>query len=302
MIPDCAVIMVIGGRPMAGTSRALSTRPSLADRENDMSISRTNALAFGTAALILSLAATPTLASAWPQPEGQGILINTFAFQQTQNHAGTPNPAFGNGTFREYGVAPYFEYGLTDRVTIGAAANLQLRTLTPGSANGGPGDIDLFVRPTVWRNDNWAIAVQGLVKVPTGYNPNANPALGDDQVDLEPRLLVGRGFSFGSWPAFADVSVAYRYRFGSPADEVRIDGTVGVHLRDDWMVLIQSYNIIGLQNQAPGGTNFSLSTLAASVVHDLSRSLSVQAGAFSEVASRNYNKGSGVLLAIWWRF
>ncbi len=262
----------------------------------------TTAAVIGGAAMTCVIAATPASAAPWPQPEGHGFLINTFTFQQAQNHAGIPNPAFGNGTFREYAVGPYFEYGLTNSVTVGAAADPQLRTLSTASATGGLGDIDLFIRPTIWRNDDWAVAVQGLVKVPTGYNPNANPALGNDQVDVEPRFLVGRSFSLGSWPAFADLEVAYRYRFGSPADEVRIDGAFGTHVHDDWMVLIQLYNIIGLQNQAPGGTNFSLSTLEVSVVHDLSPTVSVQAGAFSQIASRNYNKGNGVLLSVWWRF
>ena len=96
---------------------------------------------------------------------------------------------------------------------------------------------------------------QGIVKVPTGYNPNTNPALGNDQVDLEPRLLFGHGFSFGSWPAFFDIGTSYRFRLGGPSDQVRFDGPLGLHPAG-WLLLLQSYNIIGMQNQAPRRNRF----------------------------------------------
>jgi hypothetical protein len=249
--------------------------------------------------------ASPACAGPWPQPAGHGFVINTFSFVQGDNHAGVPNPASGNGTFRLFDFTPYMEYGLTDTVTVGAAPHLELRQLatsTTTSNTAGVGDIDLFARKTVWSDGSWVIAGQGLIKVPTGYDPNANPALGNDQVDLEPEILVGRGFVVGAWPAFADIGTGYRYRFGSPADEVRLDADFGVHVRPDWMLLLQSFNIIGLRNQRPGGTDFNLATIAISVVHDLNASWAVQLGGLSDVASRNYNRGNGAFVAVWWRF
>jgi hypothetical protein len=248
---------------------------------------------------------TPAFAGPWPQPEGHGFVINQFSFVQANNHAGIPNPANGNGTFQKFDFTPYVEYGLTDTVTVGAAPHFDLRQLATGTTTSntvGVGDIDLFARKTMWSDGYWAVAGQGLVKLPTGYNPSANPALGDNQVDLEPEFFVGRGFSLGNWPAFADVGAGYRFRLGSPADEVRLDADFGVHVRQDWMLLIQSFNIIGMRNERPGGTDFSLSTLAVSVVHDLSARWAVQFGGLSEVASRNYNRGNGGFVALWWLF
>ena len=120
-------------------------------------------------------------------------------------------------------------------------------------------------------------------------------------MDLEPRLLFGHGFSFGSWPAFLDIGTGYRFRLGGPSDQVRFDGTLGLHPAAGWLLLLQSYNIIGMQNQAPGGTDFDLATLWASAVYEFSTHWAVQLSVSSEIASRNYNRGNGAFVAIWWK-
>ncbi len=253
-------------------------------------------------ALIAASCGVPARAGPWSPPEGHGFVINSFGFMQAQNYAGIPNPAYGSGTFRRFEYGFYGEYGLADRLTLVGAAGLQQRNLDTAGSTFGVGDVDLGLRGAVWQKGNWAVAAQGVVKLPTGYDPYANPALGNGQVDLEPRLLIGRGFSLGSWPAFFDAGVGYRFRTGSPSDQLRFDATVGVHVAPRWMLMLQSYNIIGMQNEAPGGTDFNLSTLLVSAVYEIAPAWSVQLGGFSEIASRNYNTGNGVFAAIWWRF
>lgn len=248
---------------------------------------------------------TNAVAGPWLQPEGHSLWINTFGVSQTTNYAGIQNPAYGDGTFRRFGVGTYGEYGLTDRITLSAAADAQLRQLDTGSAllsTGGVGDIETAARAAVWQSGAWTVATQGVVKVPTGYSPNVNPALGNGQVDLEPRMLVGRGFTIGAWPAFADIGGGYRFRLGMPSDQARIDGTLGIHPAKDWLLMLQSYNIVGIRNQEPGGTDFDLSTLTVSVVHSFSAAWAVQLGGSSEIASRNFNRGNGGFVAVWWRF
>ena len=254
---------------------------------------------------LIACGGTNAVAGPWPQPEGHGLWINTFGVSQTTNYAGIQNPAYGDGTFRRFGVGSYGEYGLTDRITLSAAADVQLRQLDTGStllSTGGLGDIETAARVAVWQSGGWTVATQGVVKIPTGYSPTVNPALGNGQVDLEPRLLVGRGFMIGSWPAFADVGTGYRFRLGTPGDQVRIDGTLGLHPARDWLVLLQSYTIVGIRNESPGGTDFDLSTLTLSVVHDFSARWALQLGGSSEIASRNFNTGNGGFVAVWWRF
>jgi hypothetical protein len=244
-------------------------------------------------------------AGPWPQPEGQGLIINSFSFLQARNLAGVSNPAFGGGTFRRFEIDNYTEYGLTNTVTLSAAFSGQSRQLeTAGTTRSteGFGDVELGARAAVWQTGNWVVAAQGLVEVPTGYDPNVDPALGNGQVDLEPRLLIGRGFSIGTWPGFAEIEAGYRFRLGSPADQLRVNATVGVHPASSWMLMVQSYTIIGMGNGSPRGTDFNLSTLVVSAVYDFSPRWSVQFGAVSDIASRNYNGGNGVFAAVWWKF
>ena len=248
---------------------------------------------------------TNAIAGPWPQPEGHGLWINTFGFSQTSNYAGIQNPAYGDGTFRRFEISSYGEYGLTDQITLSAAAGVQLRQLDTGNtvlSTGGVGDIETAARAAVWQSGGWTVATQGVVKVPTGYSPTVNPALGNGQVDLEPRMLVGRGFTIGAWPAFADIGAGYRFRLGTPSDQARIDGSLGIHPAKDWLLMLQSYNIIGMRNEESGGTDFDLSTLTVSVVHNFSTAWAVQLGGSSEIASRNFNRGNGGFVAVWWRF
>jgi protein XagA len=245
------------------------------------------------------------LAGPWPLPEGQGLVINSFGFLQAQNAAGIPNPAYGSGTFRRFELDDYSEYGLTDQITLSASLNGQVRDLVTSDltrSTAGFGDVELGARTVIWQSGPWVAAAQGLVKIPTGYNPNANPAIGNDQVDLEPRLLLGRGFTLGDWSSFVEIEAGFRFRFGGPGDQLRINATLGVHPASRWMLLLQSYNIIGMRNEAPGGTDFDLATVVASAVYDITPRWSAQLGGISDVASRNFNRGNGVFVAIWWKF
>ncbi len=242
-------------------------------------------------------------AGPWPQPEGHGLLISSFGFTQAQNHAGVSNPAYGNGVYQRFGLGLYGEYGVTDRITVLGAGGPQLRSLDTAGSTAGMGDVDLAIRGTFWQEEYWAGAVEGIVKVPTSYDAYVNPALGNGQVDLEPRLLIGRGLQLGSLPAFAILEAGYRFRTGGPSDQLRLDATFGVHVAPAWMILVQSFNIIGMQNQdTPGCTDFSLSTLFVSMVYEFSPRWAVQVGGTGDIATRNYNGGYGAFAAIWWRF
>jgi protein XagA len=257
------------------------------------------------AALIVLARAAPAAAQAWPEPRGHGFVITTFTYTNAQNNAGIPNPASGQGTFTRYAVTPYVEYGLTDKLTIGGAPRyewLNLSTATGNQPTNGFSDIDLFARQVLWSDPSSVLSVQGLISVPTGYDPNANPALGDDQVDLEPRLLFGHGFSLAGWSSFIDLEAAYRFRLSGPADEVRFSASMGTHLTDNFLLLAQSFNIVGMNNEAPGQTDFNLFTFALSGVYDLSPGWAVQLGGFTEYAGRNYNTGNGLITGVWWRF
>jgi len=250
-------------------------------------------------------------AGPWPQREGGGLFIASAGYLQADNSLANANPALGNGTFSRLDLSLYGEYGLTDNITLGAATQVESVRLHGSITKGesaGLTDVDVFVRPVLWSDGESILSAQGTITIPTGYSRDHNPALGDGAVGLEPRLLFGQGITIGDWPSFIEVEAAYRFRLGAPADQVRLDGSLGVHVADDWMLLLQSRNTISMRNQSglalsgSLGTDYDLYTISLSVVHDLSPDWSIEFGATSEVGGRNYNTGNGVFLSVWRKF
>ena len=243
-------------------------------------------------------------AAPWPQPEGHGFAITTVNVTEAKINAGTPNPAFGKGDYRQYIVSSYIEYGLTSRITLGAIPEFEFVRFKTGSAaltTSGFGDVELFARTVVWQQAEWWGAAQANLKLPTGYDPHANPALGNGQIDFEPRLSIGRGFMIGDWSSFGYLDLGYRVRFAGPNDQLRVNIGLGMRPAVRWTVFIQSFNIINTV-QPPHGINFSIGNLAGTAVYDLSSRWSVQLGIFSQIATANFNPGSGVSTGVWWRF
>lgn len=258
------------------------------------------------ACLAFSMAAvSPAVAGPWPVPEGEVFAVNTLTFHRADNGDDGRGLSTGDGTLTRWEYSPYIEYGLTDTITLGANPRFQHVVQETGQGDNtttGFGDLDLFARTVAWRDDYSILAFQGLVKVPTGYDKDANPALGNGQVDLDPRVLFGHGFSLGSWPSFAEVQLGYRYRFGDPSDEVRVDTTIGTNPTDDIMVMLQTFNIVGISNETNNGSDFDLYKVQFSGVYDVTPNVALQLGGYSEVAGRNINLGEALFTAVWLRF
>jgi hypothetical protein len=255
------------------------------------------------------------LAGPWPQPQGHGFVISSLSYLEADSRLPNANPVVGDGDFSRLGVGVYVEYGVSEHITIGGSAQLaevRLRGLSESESSSGVGDVELFVRPVVWRSGASILAAQATLAIPGGYEAERNPALGDGAVGAELRLLYGRGFELSGLSSFFDLQGAYRFRLGAPADQVRVDATLGTHPAEGWMLLLQSRDTISAGNQTdhglgPGlagryGTDYDLYSLAFSVVGDVSPHWSVELGVADELGGRNYSTGEGVFVSIWRKF
>jgi len=254
----------------------------------------------------LGLPMVPAYGGAWTLEEGSAQAITTLTYYEADGGASGRDLQTPGSDFKKWELSTYAEYGLTDSLTIGMQPRYQwLVQDGPGAFHGttdGFSDLDLFIRQRVWRDDSSVFSVQGMVKTPTGYDSGDMPALGNGQVDIEPRILFGSGFSLGTWPSFVDLELAYRFRTQSPADEVRFDATFGFRPLENWQLLLQSLNTIGMRNESSGGANYSVYKAQASVVRDLSDTVSLQLGGYIEYAGRNASLGEAGIVSIWLRF
>ncbi len=261
---------------------------------------------FALAAVLLAVAAGPAIhpawAGAWPQEAGHGQVIVQGSWYRTHSvGTGPQGQKVPAGTYNQIELAPYIEYGLTDRWTVGAQPRAQYVT-SGGMSAGGLVETNLFARYALARWGSNVVAVQGLVGLP-GTATARTPYVANPHAEYEMRLLFGRGFTLGGgMSGFVDAEFAGRARTGGDANETRLDVTFGLRPQPRWLLLAQSFNTLGLRDGRPGGADYSVSKLQLSAVYWPTPALGVQFGAYREIAGRNMPLGTAGLVALWLPF
>ena len=122
-----------------------------------------------------------------------------------------------------------------------------------------------------------------------GTDQATNPAaIGYTDPELDTRALFGKGFSISGLPAYVNLQVAQRFRFGDPPDEFRFDATFGLFVAPKWLLLAQSFNVIS----EGAGRNvlfpaYDYEKLQLSVIYSVTNTLALQFGGFTTFSGRN---------------
>jgi hypothetical protein len=269
-------------------------------------------------AIFLCAAATEARAEAWLQPEGHGQLISSLVYYRSDTYVDPHGERFDQNAFSKTELNPYGEYGLSKNTTVGFNAFLQdfsqspedalptVPTLRMGDTAGF--ELELFSRHLLYRQDGFILSAEPLVKLPTLYM--GKDGGGSETTPFDVQLGIFGGYSkncFGH-DNFSELGVAYRHRFGSPADQLRLDLTLGTHLTDDWTALLAVNGILGVGASstpaftALGEDDIDLGKVSASLVYDLTDSVAVSAGGFYHFYARNTGEGGGAIVALWWTF
>jgi len=253
----------------------------------------------------LGVLASPcvALAGAWTLPQGSGQAVATdttsTATSGFDGSALVPTPRYNKSE-----LEALIEYGVTDRLTAIAAPGLQhVDIASPIDARRtGLGYTELGGRYRLLQGDSWVVSGQTTVKVP-GSNDTSNPAaVGYTGLETDIRGLVGYGFALRGMPAFFDLEVAEHLRAGAPPNELRADGTLGVRVAPQWLLLAQSFNVISEGAGSAPFTSYEYYKLQFSVVYALTKLVSLQVGGFTTYAGRNALQENGVILGAWYQF
>ena len=257
-------------------------------------------------------------ASAWTETAGTGqIIFNISYFQTSHQYDGSGHvvPLGNGGYFRQFQLNPYIEFGLSDRTTLIVDAYIPFlgyRDIYGPLSSAGWGDSEVGIRRRITPlSSRWVFSTQGTVLFP-GYPADRTPPPGNHNVDVEARVLLGRGVQFSSEKRnfFWDLEAAYRYRNGPPADQVRIDGTVGIEPFRRLMLLQQFFAIKSLRNGSPitadtnpnAQSDFDLYKIQSSLVLKLDKNTRVQLGWVGTLSGRNTGRGPTLLVSLWRNF
>ena len=264
---------------------------------------------------VLALGVSSGVASAgpWTPARGHGQVIFGWTLYRTGEEFSDARDreSFRNdGEFSKSEINPYFETGITDRLALVGSffASDQAYHNTFGHLdNHGLGDTELGLRYRLTGTDRPVIvAVQGGTKLATGKTGGAI-ALTNGQTDVEGRVLLGGSFGRSERPPFWNVDAGYRFRASDPADELRVDATIGAYLSRRVMLIGQADTITGMQNADPRARelnptltpDYDLYRLQGSVVVRVASRVRAQAGGFVHAWGRSTGAGGGIIASVW---
>lgn len=262
-------------------------------------------------ALAVALGGTgPAGAGAWTYAAGSGQVILEGSAVTSSNAFGPSSELYASRPFDKVETTLTFEYGATDWLTLIAAPQLLYVDLGPPwpSSYAGPGYVDLGARVRLWQGEGplgpTVVSAQVVARLPGTGDSASAAAVGYQDAELDLRLLAGTSFSLWQKPAYLDLQIAQRQRFGDPPDEFRFDATLGVRVAPRWQVLLQSFNVIS--EGAGEGPDFSASyeyyKVKVSGAYDLTAALTLQVGLIGTVFARNAPQESGAVASALYRF
>lgn len=272
-----------------------------------------------TAALLILLPATAP-AGAWLQKPGGWYLkvLSSYLYTEEEYNGageltaiGSAAPGVSNGSFEDIALTAYIEYGVTDKVTFVGSLPYKYLTSTWTEVNGtaqvqrdivassgGMTDLRAGARYPLKR-DGFPISVQGIVKLPLGYDPTPDieqvPPLGSGQVDVAVALLAGA--SLWPFPGYVSGFGGYRFR-GGLADEVFFNLETGAGV---WRLFgkIALDAVYSTEEPADLGTTSTLTVnnedllkLVGELNYSISDHVALSAEAFHTLAGRNTVAGT----------
>lgn len=260
-------------------------------------------------AFALHVCASPSSSiAAWTQLKGEGLIISTLSDYKADARFDALAGRAPSVEYRKLELSIYGVYGVTDALTLGAHPTLaRLRTASfAGSgtqSKTGLSDIELFARQRLIAGDGWVVSAQGLIKLPGPHAIDRDPLISATSQDIEGLLLFGRSGRLFEREYFSSLEAGFRARSNGAAGQLRADAAFGVRLWPSWQWIAQSFSYISTgrrSNLDPG--DFDLYKAQLSILHTLTRSVSIQAGGYTEYAGRNTGAGNALFVAIWSRF
>lgn len=138
-------------------------------------------------------------AAAWPRARNQHLLVLPVEYSTADRQFDEDGDKIDRLKFQQVQISPYFEYGLTDSLTIGAQPRFiwvqHANEFGGDDINTGLADIDIFARLRLWGRGAAALSVRGLAKAPIEADETEAAPLGFDQADIEGSLLYTNAYS-----------------------------------------------------------------------------------------------------------
>jgi protein XagA len=264
--------------------------------------------------MLLTASAGASFGGAWTAPEGsfyEKLGFNYYdssdTFSSSGNRRGTPN----NGKFTDYDISNYFEYGLTNDLTVINALTYKWLKNQSNASNATAeslGDVDLGLRYKLLDGNAGIVSTQAIVKIPGAYGKNDRLPLGNGQFDAELRLLYGRSL-YPLIPGYGNLEIGYRWRAGDPSDELRYLVEFGMDITTSFYARAKLDGTLGLGNgkKTDGSgnptttNNYDLGKLDLTVGYKITPAWGVEASYRPDIYGQNTAAGANYSLALYYK-
>ncbi|MBN8530534.1 MAG: hypothetical protein J0L97_01555 [Alphaproteobacteria bacterium] len=267
----------------------------------------------GLSLFLFLLLPVRALAGAWTLDEKEFLNITTLRAFQADRFTDASGNEFSTPDYDKLALETQLEYGYSPTLTLGAMLNAQhvhqSNALGLNDENYGIGNASLYLRKQIAELEGWVISAQPMVQLPrvgAGYDL---PAIGNDDPELEMRLLAGRALFLLSDCDFVNFEAGYRHRFGDASDQVHLEGTLGLRPAPKILLLTQLFvthsfdlDYASLPTDPSTDRDYRTVTAQLSAVFEVSPSLSLQLGVFHDLYVRNTGEGTGLIFSTWVRF
>jgi hypothetical protein len=245
----------------------------------------------------------PAIAGAWTLPAGKGQVIVTGTFLGADRYYDSRGRILRGPSYRKFEASAFLEYGFTDRFTgLFSPSLLATSVAGGGAAYVGPGYTEIGGRFRLLGGESWIVSLQASARLPAPAN-RLNPAAACcTATEADVRLLIGKSFMLGAWPSFINAEAGYRLRGGLTEDELRIDVTLGVRPRPDWLILLQSFNVLANDGDAGIFTEARYHKVQLGAVWDFAHQWSLQLAGIVTISGRSAPVEAGFVTGLWYRF
>jgi hypothetical protein len=241
----------------------------------------------------------PASAGAWTEAVDQGQFIATFTGAAADRGFDATGAAQPSPSHRLL-LQTYTAYGWREGITVFATTESVYARV--GAVTAFDNGVDAGARLRLWHDDSDVLSGEISARTAGAYNYSVSNGGDHASSALGLKLLYGHGFAWEGMNGFVDAQLGQRWITAPRPSEAGLDLTAGLWLDPDWMVMVQSFNLMSEGRARAPYVSFRQHKIEVSAVWRLSAAWSVQAGGFFSPRGRNALNEQGLLVAAWTRF
>jgi cellulose synthase/poly-beta-1,6-N-acetylglucosamine synthase-like glycosyltransferase len=249
---------------------------------------------------LLILGTAETRAGAWTLPRGHWQLFTAVTTSRADRSFDTTGRASVPTRFNKLLIQNCYEYGLTSALTVFATPAyvvVQAESAPRPRARLQSSSLEAGARFALLAHSG-RLSAQISYKRAGAFDLSVSTNRDPGQQG-EIRLLYGTSFTLLGRDGFADLQMAERWISHPRPNETPLDLTIGLRLRRDTMVVLQSFNTFAGGDAMAPYSYYRTHKLELSIVERLSRHWSLQTSAFYSPAGQNALVERGISVSLW---